>query len=118
VTTAAQTVTLSNTGGALLSISAITVGGQNPYAFAQSNTCGTSVAAGANCAISVTFTPNAPGTFSASLSVADNAGGSPQTVGLSGTGVPLITPAGTYYCSVNGVSGSDNHSPTITINVQ
>jgi hypothetical protein len=118
VTTAAQPVTLSNTGNALLSISAITFGGENPSSFAQSNTCSTSVAAGANCAISVTFTPNSTGTFSASLSVADNAGGSPQTVNLSGTGVPPATPPGTYYCSVNAVSGSDNHTPTVTINVQ
>jgi hypothetical protein len=118
VTTAPQSVTLSNTGNAALSISTVTFTGAQPFGFAQSNTCGTSVAVGANCAFSVTFTPNSTGTFSASLSIADNAGGSPQTVSLSGTGLSPVTPAGTYYCFVSAVSGSETHMPTITINVQ
>jgi hypothetical protein len=119
VTTAPQTVTLSNTGSGPLNISAITLAGQEPFGFAQANTCGTSVAAGANCTISVTFTPNYTGTFSAYLSFADNAVGSPQTVSLSGTGEPPVTPPGTYYCFVNAVSGNDQHYPPgLTINVQ
>ena len=40
----------------------------------------------ASCGITIAFKPKAAGTFTASLSVADNAAGSPQTVGLSGTG--------------------------------
>jgi hypothetical protein len=118
LTTAPQTVTLSNTGKASLSISSIALGGAEPFDFAQSNTCGTSVAAGANCTISVTFTPGATGTLSASLSIADNASGTPQTVSLSGTGAPPITPPGTYYCFVSAASGNDYHSTTLTINVQ
>jgi len=118
LTTAPQTVTLSNTGNASLSISSIALGGAEPFDFAQSNTCGTSVAAGANCTISVTFTPGATGTLSASLSIADNASGTPQTVSLSGTGAPPITPPGTYYCFVSAASGNDYHSTTLTINVQ
>ncbi len=77
-----QTVTLSNTGNQALSITSIGASGD----FTQSNTCGSSVAAGASCAISVVFTPSTTGTRTGTLSVADNAAGSPQTVSLTGTG--------------------------------
>jgi len=85
-TSAAQTVTLSNTGNATLSITSIAVTGTNARDFAQTSTCGSSVAAGANCTIAVMFSPSALGTRTAALSISDNASGSPQTVPLSGTG--------------------------------
>jgi hypothetical protein len=85
-TSAAQTVTLSNTGGAALSITSLAITGTNAGDFAQTNTCGSSVAAGASCTISVTFTPTASGSRTASVSITDNVPGSPQTVSLSGTG--------------------------------
>jgi hypothetical protein len=88
-TSTAQTVMLSNTGNASLSITSITIGGTNSGDFAQTNTCGSSVSAGANCMISVTFTPSATGSRSASLAITDNASGSPQTVSLTGTGAQL-----------------------------
>jgi hypothetical protein len=88
-TSAAQTVTLSNTGTAALTVSGIALSGTNAADFAQTNTCGTSVAAGTTCTISITFTPTAGGTRSATLTVTDNnnaVSGSAQTVTLSGTG--------------------------------
>jgi subtilase family serine protease len=89
-TSAAQNVTLANIGNASLSISSIAIGGTNSGDFAQTNTCGGSVAPGANCPISVTFTPAANGTRTASLGVTDNASGSPQAVSLTGTGVQPV----------------------------
>jgi Abnormal spindle-like microcephaly-assoc'd, ASPM-SPD-2-Hydin len=44
------------------------------------------VAAAGSCAIAVTFTPTKPGTWTASLLIADNSAISPQTVPLQGTG--------------------------------
>jgi hypothetical protein len=86
-TSAQQSVTLANVGSSTLNISGITLGGANPSDFAISaNTCGSTLAAGANCAISVTFTPASATSFAATLSVADNATGSPQSVVLTGTG--------------------------------
>jgi hypothetical protein len=85
-TSGAETVTLNNTGKAALSITSIAVTGTDASNFAQTNTCGSSVALGANCTIAVMFTPTALGTRTASLSISDNASGSPQTVALSGTG--------------------------------
>ena len=77
-----QPVTLTNTGNATLTIASITASGD----FTQTNNCGTSVAVGSSCTISVFFTPTGSGTRSGTLSISDNAPGSPQTVTLSGTG--------------------------------
>jgi FG-GAP-like repeat/Abnormal spindle-like microcephaly-assoc'd, ASPM-SPD-2-Hydin/FG-GAP repeat len=82
-TSPAQSVLLTNYGTATLSITGITASGDF---LRQSDTCGSSLAAGASCTISVTFTPTASGTRSGTLSVADNAPGTPQTASLSGTG--------------------------------
>ena len=87
VTSPAQSVTLTNSGNAVLNVSRIAVSGTNASDFAQTNNCGTSVAAGANCTISVTFKPSAGGSRSAALAVTDDAAGSPQSVSLAGTGV-------------------------------
>jgi hypothetical protein len=102
-TSAAQSVTLSNTGNAQLAISGIAVGGTAPGDFKQTNTCGSSLAAGANCLISVTFTPAGLGPRSAAISITDNATGSPQMVTLTGAGPDFsLTPSGqsvTLTCS-------------------
>jgi VCBS repeat protein/centrosomal CEP192-like protein/ASPM-SPD-2-Hydin domain-containing protein len=91
-----QMVTLSNTGTATLTISSIVITGTNSGDFSETNTCGNSVTAGANCSISVTFKPTATGARSASLTITDNASGSPQSVALTGTGtVPVVSLGGT-----------------------
>ncbi|MGC9997852.1 MAG: choice-of-anchor D domain-containing protein [Terriglobia bacterium] len=84
---AAQTVTLTNTGTAALVVTNLAVVGANVGDFAEiANTCRGSVAAGGTCTIGVTFTPSAGGERTAALSIADNAPTSPQTVSLSGAG--------------------------------
>ena len=83
---APQAATLSNTGNAPLALSSITIAGADSGDFAQTNNCGSSLAAGAHCTISVTFTPATTGTRTATLAVSDNASGSPQQVSLTGTG--------------------------------
>jgi sugar lactone lactonase YvrE len=86
---AAQTVTLTNNGTAPLSITSIVVGGTNSGDFTETNTCGTSVSASAKCAISVTFTPKATGTRTASITITDSVPGSPQTFSLTGAGIAV-----------------------------
>ena len=81
--TTAQVITLTNSGKADLSLTSIAVSGANSADFAQSNNCGSSVAAGASCAISVTFKPGASGTRTAAVALRDNATGSPHNVALS-----------------------------------
>ncbi len=87
VAATAQTVTLTNSGAGALNVSSIAITGTNSSEFAQSNTCGSSVAAGASCTINVTFTPGAAGSRTAAISITDNAPASPQTISLSGTGL-------------------------------
>jgi uncharacterized repeat protein (TIGR01451 family) len=82
VTSASQPVILSNPGGGPLVITSINVSGD----FAQTNSCGGSVAAYSSCTINITFTPTAVGTRTGAMVISDNAAGSPQSVTLSGTG--------------------------------
>jgi hypothetical protein len=82
----AKTITLRSTGVATLSITSIAIGGSNANQFAQTNTCGTSLAAGASCAIKVTFKPTGTGAKAATLSVIAGAAGT-KSAALSGTGV-------------------------------
>ncbi|MFZ0963656.1 MAG: choice-of-anchor D domain-containing protein [Terriglobia bacterium] len=115
-TSAAQTVTLTNNGAAALAITSVAASAN----FAETNTCGASVAVGANCAISVTFTPTAGGLLAGTITVTDNAPGGSQTAALTGTGqdfsfappsgssttatVPPGSPA-SYTLSVGGEGG-------------
>jgi alpha-tubulin suppressor-like RCC1 family protein len=79
-TSAAQNVTLTNSGTATLNISDIAISGD----FAKSTTCGATLAAGANCTISVTFTATTGGARTGALSISSNASGSPHTITLGG----------------------------------
>ena len=90
-TSSAQQVTITNTGNAAVTFSAIATTGANAGDFQVSNGCGTSVAAGGTCYVSVSFAPTATGARSASLRLTDNATGSPQSVSLSGTGGAVNT---------------------------
>jgi hypothetical protein len=90
-TSAPQAVTLSNTGNAALSISSVAITGANASDFPEiADTCGPSVSAADKCTIEVAFTPSAAGQRTATLSITDNASGSPQTVSLSGTGTHCV----------------------------
>jgi hypothetical protein len=115
---AAQGVTLSDTGNGALNVMSIGFTGPNAGDFSQTNTCGSTVAAGNNCAISVMFAPTAAGARSASLYITDNTNNSPQTVSLTGTAVMPPTPAGSYIVVVTGTSGSDSHTMPLTVTVQ
>ena len=130
VTSAAQVVTLSNTGNIALGITGISITGTDPSAFAQSTTCGVSLAPASSCTISLTFSPTSAASFAAILSVADNATGSPQTVTLSGTGTaaPNFTlsaspaaqtvPAGTvatYTLTISPQNGAFNHAVSLSV---
>jgi hypothetical protein len=84
---ASQALTLTNSGGLTLTLTGITIAGTNASDFSQTNTCGSTLAAAASCAIHVIFSPTAGGTRTASVSIADNAAGSPQLVALTGTAI-------------------------------
>jgi hypothetical protein len=115
-TSTAQTVTVKNTGNATLTISATpSISGTNASDFAiGTNTCtsGSTVAANATCTLNVTFTPpaGASGSRTATLSIADNASGSPQTVSLTGT-------AWDFSISAQPITVAPGSSGTIAVTV-
>ncbi len=59
--------------------------------FSQVNTCGTSIAAKAQCKITITFSPTVTGTQSGTVTVSYSASGSPQTIAVKGTGINPVT---------------------------
>ncbi len=85
VRTAAQTVTVRNTSTTAVAGLGIALGGAGASQFAQSNSCGKSLAAGASCTVNVTFRPTTSGAKGAELVLTFPALGSPLSVPLSGT---------------------------------
>jgi trimeric autotransporter adhesin len=90
-----QSITVQNTGGADLVLSALTLGGAAPGDFSRAGTCSTStvLAAGAQCTLLLTFQPTAVGGRSASLNVRSNASNGDASLALTGTGLPAPAPA-------------------------
>jgi len=85
-TSAALTVVLTNIGAVPVGLSGFSLTGADPGDFKETTTCTASLAAGASCTVSVTFSPALTGSRSATLSISDTAPASPQTVTLRGTG--------------------------------
>jgi Domain of unknown function (DUF1929)/Legume lectin domain/PKD domain/Abnormal spindle-like microcephaly-assoc'd, ASPM-SPD-2-Hydin/Quinohemoprotein amine dehydrogenase, alpha subunit domain III len=92
--TAPISITVTNTGGAPLHITSVTVTGTNPTDFAiPSNTCTAApIAVNATCTVGVTFTPSGTGERLANLQFTDDASSSPQILALSGNGLAPATP--------------------------
>ena len=84
------TFTLTNNTGVTITSISISVTGANPGDFSETTTCGSSLTNSASCTISLTFTPTAVGSRTATVSVSDSASSSPQTSGLSGTAIPSV----------------------------
>jgi hypothetical protein len=80
-----QTVSVTNTSSASVGIAGIAMSGDS--SFAQGNTCGSILSAGATCTITVTFNPAAYGTFTSTLIVTESSGAQ-ETVSVSGTAFP------------------------------
>ncbi len=127
---AAQQVTLTNTGSAALAMVNITVTGANASSFVFSNSCGSSLAAGADCVIQGNLTPAAVGALTAAVTIKSSASGSPQTVTLTGTGVypaaVTVTPSApslsraqalTVAVAVSGASGNPTPTGSVTLTI-
>jgi len=87
-TSTSKTVTVTNLGTAPVPVSSITMIGANPSDF-QAGNCGASIPGGASCTLTLTFTPQAAGSRSATLQINDSDPTSPQNVTLSGTGYAI-----------------------------
>jgi len=101
----AKVATLKNSSSSTLYINNVAISSN----FTETNNCGSTLAAGKSCTISVTFTPTQTGPLTGTLSIGDNASNSPQSVSLSGTGEAqaTLTPAtATYSATVVGKSSA------------
>jgi len=122
VTSAPQTITVSNTGGANLRITSINLGGANVARFTITPGCaigGTGLAPGASCTINVTFTPNTnPVTRTAIVQVNVAAPAVSGTVNLTGTTtlptVGLSTTSINFGTVTNGTTS--NPQPVVVTN--
>src|SRR3989441_57213 len=120
-TSPVQTVTLTNSGTATLSITSITLAGLNPgdFAIAAGTTCtnGATVVAGASCLLNLTFTPTAASARTATVTITDDAAGSPQAVSLTATGVtpPTATLSATSSAFGNQRVGTTSAAQNLTL---
>ena len=80
---AVQSITMTNNGELPLDITSIDISGP----FSLTHDCGTTLAPGASCTLSVIFQPTAIGAASGEITINDNAQDSPQKIALSGNGV-------------------------------
>jgi hypothetical protein len=106
---------LSNTGPGELEISGIGVSTN----FTQTNNCPDILRSGAQCMIAVSFSPATSGSISGTLTVTDNAKGSPQAVSLNGTGVlqATLSPSSLSFNKI-AVGATTNAKPlTLTNNL-
>ena len=86
---APSTVTLSNTGTSAFSVGKVSISGTNKgdYSTTSDNCSNQTLSPGQSCQVAVVFRPEATGASTATLSFADTAANSPQTVSLTGTGL-------------------------------
>jgi hypothetical protein len=107
MTSAGQTVTATNTGTANLLFENVALTGADPSDFTIENSCiGSVITPGSSCTITVTFSPQDPGTRTADVTWTTDAPGSPQTTPLTGTGAgapPPLTIDDQFYSCSNGV---------------
>jgi hypothetical protein len=86
ITSPAKIVTVTNKGSRALTIRKIYIGGLDPSEFAETNTCGSAIPAGASCRVSITFTPSTKNGRRAGLAISTPDPASPDAVGLHGIG--------------------------------
>jgi hypothetical protein len=107
----AQPVTITNSGGVPLTAIAVSISGQ----FQQTNNCGTQLAAGAVCTISVVFAPTQAGALTGTLTISDAL--RTQTVFLSGSGLapPVFSVTPSSLTFTNQLPGVASAAQTLTI---
>jgi hypothetical protein len=111
---AAQTITLTNSGNGSFSVASLQATGD----FAETNNCTMVTANGGTCAIQVTFTPTSSGARSGTIALTDSAANGPLLVTLTGSGIDfsmttssasqIIQPGAvaTYSTSITPIGGS------------
>jgi hypothetical protein len=107
-TSAAQSFTVTNTGGVASSTVSATIGGTDASQFSVASSTCTTVAAGATCTIGVTFKPTTAGTKAGALNVSATSGGSASAT----LGATSLAPA---KLTLLPASGSSNDFGSILV---
>jgi hypothetical protein len=122
-TSAPQTITITNSGtlaATLASATPVTITGTNAseFAIATGTTCTANFilnAGGGSCVINVTFTPGATGLRTATISVADDAPGTPQQATLNGTGTKPAASVAPSPLAIGSVTVNDSKTAAVTL---
>jgi len=87
-TSSGKTLKLTNSVSVPMTDLTVKIAGANSNNFSETDTCGKSVAAGANCVFTLKFAPTSSGKLAATLSLTYTVGGAQQSqsVSLAGTG--------------------------------
>ena len=114
---ATQIVNVMSDGTASLNLGSIAVTGGGAAAYTiTSNTCsGLQLPATIGCSVTVSFAPPALGSFPASLSVADDVPGAPQSVPLSGNGLQAHATASPNALTLSASPGTAASPQTVTL---
>ena len=109
-----ETFTITNSGQTAASTLNLSFNGTGATQFSQSNNCGTSIAAGASCSITIVFSPNASNAFSANAVISYNNSITTQnaSLALSGSGVELI--AGNFILPPTTITNTSTQTFTLT----
>ena len=109
----AQTVSVTNSGNAALTVSQIVTFGD----FTETDSCVGVVAAGATCAVDVSFLPTATGARTGMVTIYGNVAGGQATAALIGTAVPaaaiVLNPMSVTYLGTN--VGASSAAQNITV---
>jgi len=90
-TSAGKVVTVKNVSAGAVNITGFPASGNYASTGSGAKPCGGSLNAGQSCTFTVTFTPSSVGTIAGAVTVADSAADSPQVVGLTGSGIQIVT---------------------------
>jgi hypothetical protein len=111
-----QVVTVTNSTSAAVPIGSIAVTGTNASSFVFANSCGTSLAAGANCTVHGHFAPVSTGALKAAVTITYTGTGSPQSIALSGTGLkPPVTLSAASLSFGSVDEGATSASQTVVV---
>jgi hypothetical protein len=111
-----QTVTLTNASNSQLKITSISITGTSGTEFTQTNTCPSTLNAGANCTITVTYAPKLVESDSATLTVIDSGAPNTQTAALTGNSIgPIVKLSSLTLSFGNQVVGTTSAGKTATL---
>jgi phospholipase C len=106
-----KTATIKNNATASVNITSIAATGD----FSQTNTCGTALAAGASCAVTLRFVPTATGRRYGTITVTDSDSGSPQVIPMTGVGTNVgLAPTSISFGTVSVGTTATSSVATLT----